>query len=403
MKHLSIHSSDSFALAADNFTAPVLVTKITSEAAGAATTPVAGNVTATAVENNSLTNLDNVIAIVGGNVTAIETETLALPALSDPDRTWKPALGVMLAYGTCVLVWGTGWFAVRQCVLPGAFEPFTACAWRFVIAAIAMVAILASGLVKAQWPERRALAWTMLCSMLSVLSFTFVYSAERHVSGGLAAIISTTTPLITALVATLTHTERVTRVQVIGLLISMFGILLIFSDRLTVSAQQGEGVLFCICSVVLSSISGVILKRHATKQNPFVSVSIYIVVSVVVFVSLSIFKEGGAIFAAPPLVPTLAAGYLGIVSSIISFACYFYLLKRISLMALSKLVFFPPIIALVVDSFFETQVTLSVLAYTGILITLIGVASKLPSFPKSLFVGGSDGCQRSVSLRPSTK
>ncbi len=395
MKRLSINLFDSDNLAADNFTAPIHVTNVASDTIGVVTNPVVGNVTATAVETNPV---ENVIGMVGGNVTAIETETrtstetdtlklpetetLLTPQANDGSHPEKPSVGVVIAYVSCILIWGTTWFAVRQCVLPGTFEPFTACAWRFVIAAVAVVGIFASGLVKAPLPEKRALAWTVLCSVFSVISFAFVYSAERYVSGGLAAIIGTTTPLITALAATLTRTEKVTRGQVIGLLISMFGILMIFSDRLNVSAEQGGGVIFLILSVVLSSVSGVILKRHATDQHPLVSVSTYIVICAISFVTLSIVQEGGGIFQAPPMVPLLAAAYLGIVSSIISFLCYFYLLKRISLMALSKLVFFPPIIALVVDGFFETRVTLSVLAYVGIAITLIGVASKLPSFPK---------------------
>lgn len=382
MKRLSVHSYDSSALAADNFTAPVTVTKITSETPGAITTPVVGNVTANAVESQELIAMENVMATAAGNVTAIATETRAPIAVSSSASAPRIERGVVIAYVACIMIWGTTWFAVRQCVLPGAFTPFTACAWRFVIAAVAIAAIFAFGFVKAPMPNRRTLAWTVLCSILSVVSFAFVYSAEKFVSGGLAAIISTTTPVLTALVATLTRTEKISRGQIVGLLISMFGILLIFGDRLNVSAEQGEGVLFLVCSVVLTSISGVILKRQTTNQNPFVSVAIFIAVCAVAFISLSVFVEGGAIFSAPPLVPTLAAAYLGIVSSIISFACYFYLLKRISLMALSKLVFFPPIIALLVDGLFETRVTLSIVAYVGIAITLLGVASKMPSLPK---------------------
>jgi drug/metabolite transporter (DMT)-like permease len=304
----------------------------------------------------------------------VEQETA--PATKSSD------IGVVLAYVACIMIWGTTWFAVRQCVLPGAFEPFTACAWRFVIAALGIGLLFLTRIVRAPLPSKKAFIYTCICSILSVISFGFVYSAERWVSGALAAIISTTTPAVTALALFLSKTEKVSRGQIIGLVISMIGIFLIFGDRLQVSANQGEGVLFLVTSVILTSISGVILKRHTTHVNPFVSVAIFISVCAVCFVSLSCCLEGGAIFSPPPLVPALAAAYLGIVSSIISFVCYFYLLKRISLMAVSKLVFFPPIIALVVDGFFEKQVVLSITTYIGIAITLFGVASKLPGKDK---------------------
>lgn len=288
-------------------------------------------------------------------------------------------LGVVIAYLACILIWGTTWFAVRQCVLPGAFQPFTACAWRFVIAAAGIAFLFLTGIVKAKLPPKKVLAYTVVCSILSVISFGFVYTAERYVSGALAAIISTTTPAVTALALYLSKTEKVSRGQIIGLVISMIGIIMIFGDRLQVSANQGEGVLFLVTSVILTSISGVILKRHTTDVNPFVSVGIFISVCAVCFVSLSFFLENGGILHAPPMVPLMSAAYLGIVSSIISFVCYFYLLKRISLMAVSKLVFFPPIIALVVDGFFEKEVVLSLITYIGIAVTLLGVGAKLPS------------------------
>jgi len=313
-------------------------------------------------------------------VSSIDNDTTALAAdASTTSQSPRSEMGVVLAYLACILIWGTTWFAVRQCVLPGAFQPFTACAMRFIIAGACMGLIFATGLVKAPWPDKRGMFWTVVCSILSVISFSCVYTAERWVSGALAAIISTTTPAVTALALTLTKTERVTRSQVLGLIISMVGIVMIFGDRLQVSAHQAEGVIFLVSSVILSSISGVILKKHTTNLNPFVSVAIFIAVCAVSFIGLSLTLEGGAIFSPPPLVPTLAAAYLGIVSSIISFVCYFYLLKKISLMAISKLVFFPPIIALVVDGFFETQVVLSVTTYVGIAVTLLGVAAKLPA------------------------
>ncbi len=298
-------------------------------------------------------------------------------------ETQNSEMGVVFAYIACILIWGTTWFAVRQCVVPGAFDPFTACAMRFIIAAVFLTALFLTRIVKAPFPDRKTLLWTMLCSLLSVLSFALVYSAEKWVSGGVAAIISTTTPVITALAATITRTEKIFRGQIVGMVISMMGILLIFGDRLHVSAQQGDGVLMLMSSVVLSSVSGVILKKHTTHQNPFVSVAIFVAVCAVSFITLSLVIEGPCLFSPPPLVPTLAAAYLGIVSSIISFACYFYLLKRISLMAISKLVFFPPIIALIVDALFETQVVLDMTTYIGISLTLLGVATRFPEKKKS--------------------
>jgi drug/metabolite transporter (DMT)-like permease len=79
----------------------------------------------------------------------------------------------------------------------------------------------------------------------------------------------------------------------------------------------------------------------------------------------------------PPLAPTLALFYLAIFGSVIVFGAYFWLLRRLSLMAMSSLVFIIPLISLAVDGLFETQVRLGARAYLGIAITLSGLAVNL--------------------------
>ena len=48
--------------------------------------------------------------------------------------------------------------------------------------------------------------------------------------------------------------------------------------------------------------------------------------------------------------PTLALLYLAVFGSVITFALYFHLLRRISLTAASTLVFVEPVLALLIDA-----------------------------------------------------
>src|SRR4029079_11619749 len=66
-----------------------------------------------------------------------------------------------------------------------------------------------------------------------------------------------------------------------------------------------------------------------------------------------------------------------ILGSVVTFACYFYMLKRVSLMAASTLVLIQPVLALLVDALFEKQVRLVGRSYLGVAITFSGVALAL--------------------------
>src|SRR5690606_35095732 len=67
---------------------------------------------------------------------------------------------IALAYLACILIWGTTWFAVRLCVAPGGFEPFTALSMRFVVAMALLGVLFGTRMVKLTLPDKRAILWT---------------------------------------------------------------------------------------------------------------------------------------------------------------------------------------------------------------------------------------------------
>lgn len=284
----------------------------------------------------------------------------------------RPPLDVIAVYLTCILIWGTSWNAVRLCVLPGGLQPFTAAALRFGFAAVVLAALLITSFGKIKINSKKAACYIVATGFIGVVSMGLVYNAQKSVSGGLAAIIATTAPLVMAVLATLTKTEVVCRSSVVGALISVTGIAVMFGDRLTVSPAQAIGVVLIFGSVICNAISGLMVKRLAPGENPLMSVALVVLVSVVCFALL-----GGSFettnWATVNPVCIAASAYLGVVGSVIAFAGYFYLLKRVSLMTISTMVFFPPVIAMIVDSFVERSVHLTATSYAGIAITIFGV------------------------------
>jgi drug/metabolite transporter (DMT)-like permease len=74
-----------------------------------------------------------------------------------------------------------------------------------------------------------------------------------------------------------------------------------------------------------------------------------------------------------PVVPTAALLYLTVLGTVLTFTCYFYLLKHVRLSTAMSLSFITPIVALIVDGFLEKQTALSPTSYVGIATVLIGV------------------------------
>jgi drug/metabolite transporter (DMT)-like permease len=146
----------------------------------------------------------------------------------------------------------------------------------------------------------------------------------------------------------------------------------IYWDRTHVSMAQAFAVGIAFAGVVCSTTYSVMVKHHGQGVHPFASSTI--------FLGTTGLALGGWALAAgrplpwpPPAAPTAALLYLALIGSVLAFACYFWMLQRISLMAASTLVLVQPCLALLVDALFEQQVRLTPRAYVGVAITIGGL------------------------------
>jgi drug/metabolite transporter (DMT)-like permease len=277
-------------------------------------------------------------------------------------------------YAACALIWGTTWFGIRRCIGEGGYPTFTGAALRFAIAAAILGAIYAAGGARPGPRNARQLRAVMLCGVLSGISYALVYAAEQSISGGLAAVVYGTFPLCTALLATLLRVERVTPRALVGSTLALVGIGIVFADRLVVSRAQGVGVLLVLASVFVSALYSTILKRFGSEVNALATTGIFLGTGAVVLGVIAACVDRRGVPWPPPVGPTVALFYLALIGSVVVFAAYFYLLKRVTLMTISTLVLLEPVIALAVDAAFEHEVVLVPRSYLGMAVTIGGVA-----------------------------
>jgi drug/metabolite transporter (DMT)-like permease len=282
-----------------------------------------------------------------------------------------------LAFIACTLIWSTTWFAIRVCIAAGGYPPFLGAAIRFALATVILAAVAAAGLAgrgPRTWQQRR---WVAFSGALNALGYGLVYAGETHVSGGLAAVIFATLPLVTAIATTVTRTERPTFASVGGGLVSLGGIALIYGDRMQASPEQAVGVALVFASVWACATWNIILKQRTRDLDPLATNVTFLGATGLTLGLFALAVERRPPPWPPPLAPTLALLYLAVIGSVAAFALYFFLLKRMRLTALSTLVLVEPVLALLIDAAWEREVRLGARAYVGAAITLAGVAVSL--------------------------
>lgn len=196
----------------------------------------------------------------------------------------------------------------------------------------------------------------------------------------MAAVLYGTYPLILAVLLTAVRIERLARRHVLGATVSLAGVIVLFLDRLEVSARQAAGIGLVVGSVAISATYSMIMKQKTADENSLVTTTIFLTVTAIVLGGVAI-GSGAAIPWPPPAGPTLALIYLAVAGSVAAFLLYFWLLGRTGLQLTSTLVFVYPLIAIVTDTLFERELPLTARAYLGAAITLGGLAVSLVRRP----------------------
>jgi len=281
-------------------------------------------------------------------------------------------VAVVLCYLACALIWSTTWFAIRVCIGEGGYATYTAVALRFAIAALILIGMALLWGRPGPRTRRQAVA-LVAAGFLNGLAYGCVYRAEEDLPGGLVAVLFGTLPLFTALGAAVFRIEKVRRVDVGAAALSLGGMVVLFWDRLSVSPDQALAIAIAVTGVLASVAYSLVMKREAGDVNAISSTATFLSAASLALWLPALAERPPRIPLPLPLAPTLALLYLTLLGSVVAFACYFYLLRRVRVVTASTLVLIQPIIALLVDALWEEKIRLVARSYVGAAITIAGV------------------------------
>jgi drug/metabolite transporter (DMT)-like permease len=273
----------------------------------------------------------------------------------------------------CAIIWGTTWYAIRVCIGPDGYPTYAAAAWRFTLSSTVLAVIWLSISKKIKRPSISECKWITIAGALSGVAYGLLYASEEHISGGLAAVISATSPLMAALLAMRMKLESPRRATILGSVIAIAGVAFVFHDRTQISAAQASAVGILLFNSLLNSSSNALMKRHGHHVVALASNTVFFASASVILWGISFCMRGNALPMPLPIVPTLALLHLTIFGTLIAFASFFYLLKHTRLSTAMTLSFVTPMIALLIDAFFEKHNVLTPETYLGIAVVLIGV------------------------------
>ncbi len=283
------------------------------------------------------------------------------------------------AFAACCLIWGTTWLAIR--VGLRGVPPFTGVSLRFALASAIVLGIaLARGVPLGRSARERWL-WLANGTLSFAGSYGIVYWAEQWVPSGLTAVLFATYPLFVTLLAhLLVPGERVSALELMGILTGFAGVGVIFSEDLR--ALVGEGVPLAaavmLVSPLVSAMSSVAIKRWGAGIHPLslTAVPMAIGASLTGLVALCTEREAPVAWTGASVAALL---YLAVFGSVVTFTLYYWLLERMAVKRLALIAYVIPVEAVLLGTLVSEPFTARMLGGTALVVLGVALAVHRPS------------------------
>ena len=286
---------------------------------------------------------------------------------------------VAALYALICVIWGSTWLAIKIGLV--GVPPFLAAGLRF------MVSALLVGLLLAVRRHRLRLTRDEKVCVLSVgllvfwLDYAAVYWAETHISSGLTAVLFSTMPLMTSVLSVYwTRTETLSRRKLMGILIGMFGTVLLFWPHERLGLHEALGMLATLGASLCAATNLVMMKKYGHDADPFVVnfFGMALGAACLLLMSAGLERWNTVTWTRTNV---LSIAYLAVFGSVIAFSAYYYLIKRMDATIVSLSTLIIPIVALALGRAFLHE-TVTPRAVAGIATIIAGVTVALvPAAP----------------------
>ena len=265
-----------------------------------------------------------------------------------------------IAIVAAMLIWAGAGIAVKEALV--IFSPLTLIVMRFTLAVLLMLSIglvfRHNSIVGLQRVEKKHIPLFLLGGLFQpFLYFIFeTYTYQSFSSPTVAEALLSTQPVMAPLFAWVLLRERVTRNNILGILLSTLGVMMLLmmggGPLAMGDGAIGKGVLLAVLTVSMSVSYSVVLRRIPTQYSPL-SIVFYVqsFALVLFYVLWGVMDRGSGLLgdSAPQIsaaisgTPTamrllgeeqwvkslLSVGYLAVLASVTAFILFCYTVRKI--------------------------------------------------------------------------
>jgi drug/metabolite transporter (DMT)-like permease len=276
-----------------------------------------------------------------------------------------------LGFVLICIIWGSTWLFIRLGL--ESLTPVISAGIRFTIASLLVYGLMSYKKISLQTDPLSLRLYLILAFFSFAIPFGLVYWAEQFIPSGLASIIFAVMPFGVILFTRIAIPKtEIKLTQIIGVLIGFIGIVIIFSEDLTIDISNNFlGMIAVLLSATMQAGIAVIVKKYGGHLNPLSMNFLPLLIAGLLMIPLAFIFENSSTWKFD-LIAVGSILYLAFFGTLITFTTYYWLLKRMNIVILSLSTFITPIVAVILG-WLVLKEKFSFQALAGSSMVLIGI------------------------------
>lgn len=268
-------------------------------------------------------------------------------------------------------IWGTSFLFIKIVVTE--IGPLTLVAGRLGLASLLMWALLRVRGVRLARERRIWSTYAVIGLLNGALPFSLISWGEQFIPSGWAALLQSTTPIFTILLAhMLTHDDRLTWWKAVGVAVGFGGVgLLMWPEIRQGLSASVWGMLAIVGSSVCYALASIYARRRLAGQNPMASAAGQFTMGFAYMLPLAFLLER-PLQIAPSARAIWSWVTLAVLGTVIAYVIYYTLLDRTSATFTTMVTYIVPINGLILGTLVLSE-PMSPMILLSLGLVLVGV------------------------------
>lgn len=268
-----------------------------------------------------------------------------------------------------VVFWGTSFVATKTVLLE--IKPVTVIILRLILASI-LLTIIALSTKRSFSVNLKSHGWIFILALIATFHLWIQVTGLQYTTASNTGWIIGTAPIFMAVFGLIFYKEKVTILQLAGILIAMFGLLLLIGkgNILNIDLIENKGDLLVLGSAFTWGVYSMVNKKISLTYSPLMTILYLFLMMAIIIIPFNLNSDTFNSVINLSLLGWISILFLGLFCSGIAYVIWAQALRDMESAKVGAFLYFEPFVTVLAAWFFLNEAITLMMILSGLLITV---------------------------------